>query len=181
MDHPVVKSRVAAPARRYALAASVALLAATLSAPAAQAQKGERVPSLSAMRVHLFQDKTGTLSEDVLARSDQALRNSFAGENSANAALVVVEISGPPRAAFNGYFGKSSLYRVRLTAKESGAHPAVLSDQTRTIPVLGENGKAYLGFWIVPGGCAGVSLRAVIVERPSSKALINDLNFSCGE
>ncbi len=154
--------------------------AAMLLPLAARAQSSGPQPSVSSIRVHLFQNKTGTLSENILEQKDRELRNSFVGEKASSAALVVIEVSGPPRAVLNGFFGKKSLFHVRLTLRETRPNGRPIA-QTQKIPTLGDDGKVYLGFWTVPGGCVPLHLVAVIPESSPSKPLSADLNFSCGD
>jgi hypothetical protein len=164
---------------RLALVVFSGLFANTLLPLAVSAQSTEPKPSLASIQVRLFQNKTGTLSENVLGETAKDLRNSVSGPDSTNAALVVVEVTGPPRAVFNGFFGKKSLFHVRVVAKEKKTNS--LLNQSQTIPALGENGKVYLGFWIIPNGCEPVHLVASIPDVSPVSSLSAELNFSCGE
>jgi hypothetical protein len=131
-------------------------------------------PNLAGMRVQLFQYKTATLSDDVLLRDRQNLINVFTGADAANSALVIVEISGPPRRSFTGV-------KVHLIAQELNRKTSRLLDQTQEIPVFSESGRVFLGFWLVPGGCAPVVLTATLVGVSSSKPMQKNLDFVCGE
>jgi hypothetical protein len=165
---------------RLALIVFSGLFANTLFPLAVSAQATEPKPSLASIQVRLFQNKAGTLSENVLGEVAKDLRNSISGPDSANAALVVVEVTGPPRAVFNGFFGKKNLFHVRVVAKEKARANSLLN-QSQTIPALGENGKVYLGFWMMPSGCEPVHLVASIPEVSPANTLSAELNFSCGE
>jgi hypothetical protein len=165
--------------RSHIRLAMVGIFATTLFPPAVSAQSTEPKPSLASIQVRLFQNKTGTLSENILGETAKDLRNSISGPESTNAALVVVEVTGPPRAVFNGSFGKKSLFHVRVVAKEKKANS--LLNQSQTIPALGENGKVYLSFWMMPNGCKPVHLVASIPEVSPASTLSAELNFSCGE
>ena len=138
-------------------------------------------PTVAGMRVHLFRNKSATLSEDVLARDQQDLVNTKAGPESTNAALVVVEVAGPPGGTYTGFFGPKTHFRVRLVAQEQGRKPSRLLDQMQTIPVLDDKGRVFLGFWLMPGGCAPVVLTATIAELPSAKPMQKTLDYACGE
>ena len=65
------------------------------------------------MRAHLFQNKRGVISEDVLAKPG-GLANTIAGPDSANAALIVVEVSGAPGGTYTGISA-----RQRTTGSDS--------------------------------------------------------------
>ena len=138
-------------------------------------------PSIAGVRVHLFRNKSATLSDDVLLRDQQDLANTAAGPESTNAALVVVEVAGPPGGTFTGFFGPKTHFRVRLLAQEQGRKPSRLLDQTQTIPVLDDKGRVFLGFWLMPSGCAPVVLTATIAELPSAKPMQKTLDYACGE
>jgi len=164
------------------------LLVATLTlavpvASCAQTPAGTEpvdAPALSGMRAHLFENKTSKLSDDVLDAKDPGLWNIVAGARSANAALVVVEVSGPSGGTYTGHFGARTKYQVRLVATEKGRARRLL-DQSQVIPVLSAEGKVYLGFLIHPGGCAPVRLSASIVGPRASPRIEKSLNFACGE
>jgi hypothetical protein len=165
---------------RLALIVFSGLFANTLFPPAVSAQNTAPKPSLASIQVRLFQNKTGALSENVLGANAKELRNTISGPDSTNAALVVVEVTGPPRAVFNGFFGKKNLFHVRLVANEKTKATSLLN-QSQTIPALGEDGKVFLGFWILPTGCEPVHLVASVPEVSPASTLSAELNFSCGE
>lgn len=153
---------------------ALAFVAASHAAPAA--------PSVRVIRTHLFENKTGRLSEDILASPTPSLWNSFAGPHAANAALVVVEIDGQPLGAYTGRPGALPSYSLRLVANERGrARP--LLDARQPLPVLGEDGKAYLAFLIRPGGCAAVQLSATLVgpQISATEPKVATLPMACGE
>jgi hypothetical protein len=153
---------------------ALALVAATHAATAA--------PSVRAIRTHLFESKTGRLSEDILAAPTPSLWNSFAGPQAANAALVVIEIDGQPLGAYTGRPGALPSYSLRLVANERGrARP--LLDARQPLPVLGEDGKAYLAFLIRPSGCAAIQLSATLMgpQASATKPKVATLPMACGE
>jgi len=153
-------------------------------APAIGAQTGStelepKVPAISAIHAHLFRNKSGTWSEDVLDPKYGGSWNTIAGPNSANATLVVVEVSGPPRGTYTGYFGPETKYMVRLVAREG--ENRLLLDQTQVIPVLDDRGRVLLAFLLHQSGCRPVQLAASIVGKRAAKPVIQSLNFACGE
>jgi len=162
-----------------ALAVTSACAPAPAAGQAPSASRNRDVPAIAGMRAHLFQNKKGEWSEDVLAPQYGGSWNSVAGPNAANATLVVVEVSGPPGGTFTGFFGPETRYRVRLIAREGAKR--VLLDQTQTIPVLNDQGRVSLAFLLHHGGCAPVRLTASIVGARPSKPLQRSLNFACGE
>lgn len=173
------------PPRPAALAiASVALCLSVGAPPAlgAQARDGRterNVPTISGMRAHLFENETGQLSDDILGRTPSRLWNTIAGPHSANATLVVVEVSGPPSGTFNGFFGPQTKYLVRVVARE-GARKLLL-DRAQVIPVLSEQGKVNVAFLVQQSGCVPVRLTATIVGQRPGKPVERSLNFACGE
>jgi len=164
----------------------VLVLALAIAAPgiSAQTRGGNSqgsAPEISGMRAHLFQNKSAQLSQDILDPKYGGSWNIIAGPNSANATLVVVEVSGPPGGTYTGYFGPRTKYMVHLVAQELGRRPKALLDRTDAIPVLNDNGKVYVAFLVHPSGCAPVRLTATIVGARPSKPLERSLNFACGE
>jgi hypothetical protein len=186
MLHNISVGRAAASTRgaarliaAVALAATSACAPATVAGQAPSASRSADVPAIGGMRAHLFQNKKGEWSEDILAPQYGGSWNSIAGPNAANATLVVVEVSGPPGGTFTGFFGPETKYRVRLVAREGSRR--VLLDQTQTIPVLNDQGKASLAFLLHQSGCTPVRLTASVVGARASKPLQRSLNFACGE
>src|SRR5262245_54186556 len=94
-------------------------------------------PSLRAVRVQLLQNETGTLSGDALQPGFGDLVNMVAGPDSINAALVWLEISGPPLAVYNGRVDSDGKYAVRLVATDLNRGVRLL-DQRQEIPVLSD-------------------------------------------
>ena len=177
-------------ARRSALVGVVVSIAAVvlaLSACAPRALNGQartghgelNVPVITGMRAHLFENDTGRLSDDVLGPTPSTLRNTIAGANSANATLIIVEVSGPPSGTFNGFYGPETKYMVRLIAREG--RRKLLLDQTQVIPVLSGQGKTTLAFLIRQSGCVPVRLTATMVGPQPGSPLERSLDFACGE
>lgn len=129
-----------------------------------QALPGTPAPRITALRAHMFQNQTARLSEDILAMPGAGPWNGIAGPQASAATLVVVEVSGPPQAAFLGRPGALPRYTLRLQAVERDrGRTRSLLDQTLPLPVLGPDGKAYLPFLVRPGGCAGVQFTARLI------------------
>jgi hypothetical protein len=160
------------------------LLAAAQAAFCAQGDNTEPAvaPTISDVRAQLFQNKTATWSEDVLDPKYGGLWNTIAGPGSSNAALVVVEVSGAAGGTYTGFFGPGTKYAVRLVAREVGRNAKVL-DQSQTIPVLNDQGKAYLAFMVHQDGCKPVNLKVTVVGvgLRAGKPVERSLNFACGE
>jgi len=139
-------------------------------------------PSVSALRAHLFENKTGRLSDDVLAAPAPGLWNSIAGPHAASSALVVVEVDGQPSGAYTGRAGALPAYSVRLVASERGRTRPLL-DAQQALPVLGEDGKAYVAFLIRPGGCSAIQLTATLIGPSAASARPKRamVPMACGE
>jgi hypothetical protein len=163
--------------------ATVGLMASGHAAPAQQTARGKTAvvdpPTVIGMRAHLFQNKRGVISEDVLAKPG-GLANTIAGPDSANATLIVVEVSGAPGGTYTGYFGPSTDYRARLVAQEEGRKPRLLLNQTQRIPVLSDKGRVYLSYLVHQSGCAPVRLTATIVGARAGKPFERTLDLACG-
>lgn len=136
-------------------------------------------PSIAGMRAFLFQNKTGQLSEDVLGPPANRLWNTIAGAKSADATMVVVQLSGPPSAAFNGAAGHAR-YVLRLVALE-GKRATRVFDRTVPIPALNDSGAVYVSFLLRQDGCSNVRLIASIVGSRETKPFERSLSFACGE
>jgi hypothetical protein len=160
---------------------TVGLAATSIGAAAQQARSGQAAvdpPTVSGMRAHLFQNKRGMISEDILVKQGGSA-NTIAGPDSANAVLIVVEVSGPPGGTYTGYFGPATDYRVRLVAQESGRKPRLLLNQTQRIPVLNDKGRVYLAYLVNQGGCAPVRLTVTLVGARPGKPFERTLDFAC--
>jgi hypothetical protein len=165
----------------FILVFTLGFVALPLVAQTRDTGRAGNVPAISGMRAHLFQNKTGELSEDVLDTARKGSWNSIAGPNAANATLIVVEISGPSGGTFTGHFGPQTKSSVRLVARETGRTPRLLLDNVQVVPILTDQGKGYLAFLVHQSGCAPVRLTATIVGLGAGKAPERALNFACGE
>jgi hypothetical protein len=161
------------------LAATSAGAPSTVAGQAPGASGDGNAPTISGIRAHLFRNKTGQWSDDILGPQQGGLWNTIAGPNAANATLVVVEVSGQPGGTYTGYFGPETKYRVRLVAREGARR--LLLDKAQTIPVLNDQGKVTLAFLLHQSGCRPVRVTASIVGARPSKPVERSLNFACGE
>jgi len=158
--------------------ASACSLAAVAAQSPATSRPGD-TPAISGVCAHLFQNKKGGWSEDVLAPQYGGSWNSIAGASAANATLVVVELSGAPGQAYANFASSGSKYAVRLVAREG--RRKLLLDQTQTMPVLNDDGRVSLAFLLHQGGCVPVELTASIVGPRAPPPVQRSLNFACGE
>jgi hypothetical protein len=174
------------PSSRFLVNAFVILTAvsALASAPAlaqTAAKATTSAPSVTGMRAFLFQNKTGELSEDVLSAPATPLWNTIAGAKSADATMVVVQVSGPLNAPFNTAARGNARYLLRLVALE-GKRATRLLDRTVPIPALTDSGAVYVSFLLRQNGCSNVRLIASIVgPRAAAKPFEQSLSFACGE
>jgi hypothetical protein len=130
------------------------------------------------MRAQLFYSDRGTFSRNILPEPGSPpfeLFNVITGEGSAEgyaeATLVVVEVTGEPRAASE--FGRS----VELTATVDGR---VTLRQTVGLGSLSERGRFFAPFWLYDTGCRPVHLSARIVGRGQpSTPLRAEIPFLC--
>ncbi len=155
----------------------VALGLAAQAAPCGSQPSLVAAPEITAIRVQLFQDKTGSWSEDILQSRDRGAWNSVAGEHSANAALVIVEISAPRDGR---YFRPPAKYRVQLVASEP-RRAAPLLDRSQAVPMLNDAGKAYVPFLFYQGGCVAVRIDVTLVGPRRTRPVQEILALACGE
>lgn len=139
-------------------------------------QPQDAEPAVSAIQARLFHDKTGQLSDDMLGPQYRGGWNTIAGPNSANATVVIVEVSGVrPDAA-------RSKYAVKLVARETGRTVKLLLTRTVPVPRSNDQGKAYVPFLIYQSGCSAVQLTATLTTgQKSGKRFERTLPFACGE
>jgi hypothetical protein len=135
-------------------------------------------PVISAIRVHLFFNKSATWSGDLFEAKPSSLANSMSGPEASNASLVVIEVSGPPGAAYSGTGDPLSKRAVHLVARAAGKS---VIDRSQPIPVLSDAGKAYLAFMIYPSGCNSIQLIATLVGAGRTESKEKSLDFACGE
>ena len=136
------------------------------------------VPTISGVEAHLFENKTAAWSGNLFDPKAGELWNTVAGPKASNAVLIVVQVTGAPDGAYTGVLGAGTKYAVRLSAREAGRHAF---DQSQTIPVLDDKGKAYLVFLIYQNGCQPLQLTTKVVGRGAGKPLKKSLDFACGE
>ena len=131
--------------------------------------------TISAVRAQLFYSDRGTLSDDILSRSELSLWNTIIGEGSAggpsNATLVTVELSGKA-----GSYERGLSVELVVTA---GKKPLL---SKRVAPgVLNRAGHTYAAFWLYDTGCQQLTLVASIVGAPDSAKKTATIPFQCGE
>lgn len=149
---------------RFSLAVLI-LSGAAAAAPAAKI----------GFQAFLLNGATGRLSPDVLA-GDTLLGNVIAGTFSSTSTFIVVKVAlgatAPlPRAA-----------RVRLLATAAGGKPGrPLLDSTARLGAIGDDGNAYVGFWLADTGCTPVSLTATLTRTGGTVTGKTALSFACNE
>lgn len=131
--------------------------------------------TISGVHARLFENRSAEWSADLLAPDAAGPWNTVA---TANATLIVVEVSGPPGGTFNGFFGPRTRYAVRLVATE---RRRTLLDARQTLPVLNDQGKVSLVFLVHQGGCAPVHLAVSIDGAGHAPRWEGTLPFACGE
>ena len=136
------------------------------------------VPAVSALRVQLFENKSGSWTDDVLATPPAGSWNSRAGPHASDTTLIIIEVRGQADANYSGRAGAAARYVLRLVATER-ARP--LLDQSQPLPVMGPDGKAHVAFLVRPSGCAPLRLRASMVGRHTAQATEVVVPFACGE
>ena len=156
------------------------LILSTLLTAVSMAASRPAAPTVSAIRVQMFENKTGRLSSDVLAGPNPGLWNSIAGVDSSNAALVIIEVSGEPSAVYSGRLGALPSYFVRLRAVERGLSRPLL-DQRVALPPMGTDGMTRMPFLIYPGGCTAIELSASLIGPDVGPPMRATLPMACGE
>lgn len=158
--------------RWFALVFLLLLARAALAGPA--------VPRVEAVRLQLFETKTGRFGEALAASPPRGLANIGSGPQASNAVLVVVEVRGEPDTLYSGRRDAAPRYALRLVASERGrARP--LLEQTQPLPAMNTEGQAFLAFLLHPGGCASLRLNVSLVGRHAAKPTELQLPLACGE
>jgi hypothetical protein len=161
----------------------IALLLAVLLAGSLSARPYRPVTRSSAppdyritdLRAQLFYSDRGSLSDNLLARPNLALWNTIIGEGDAGgrstATLIVVEVTGQP----DSYGGKR---RVELAV--STERKEILRRQL-SFGVVGNQGHAYVGFWLYETGCEPLRISTALLGQPDPSRRVATLPFHCGE
>ena len=141
--------------------------ASTLSA-----QRKPPLPyTISAVKVMLFYEHTGTFSQDILAEPKIILRNRRTAQGRSTTTLVVIELTGEPEAF-------DPQRKLIFTATDSHT---LKFKKTYTVGILSEEGKFFIGFWLYDTGCYPVTLTAHLTGQPSSSFTKQVINFNCGD
>jgi len=156
------------------------LLTARSGASAPPVPAEVALPRIEAVRLQLFDNKTGRFGDDVLAGTPRGLSNIGSGPQASNAALVVVELRGQPDARYSGRPDTAPRHGLRLVASERGRHRPLL-DQTQALPVMGPQGQAFVAFLLHPGGCKPLRLSVSLIGPRATTTTEAQLPLSCGE
>jgi hypothetical protein len=163
-----------------------AVLTGMLAVAVFQAGVSAAEPALQVegIQARLFYSKTGTFSDDILAKEPQRLGNVTVGEKASVSTFVTVKVRllrGDPR---------TRELRVRLVVTESpgqvGGTKAgsraqrVILDQTMAPGPPAADGISHVGFWLPSTGCNPLKLTASIPGVPEAKAEAT-LGFACYE
>ena len=129
------------------------------------------------MRAQLFYGDRGTFSRNILPEPGSPpfeLFNVITGEGSAEghaeATLVVVEVTGEPRAF------EDNLRSVELTATVDGQ---VTLRQAVVLVPLSDRGRFFAAFWLYDTGCRPVRLSARLTGRGQPSTLRAEIPFLC--
>jgi hypothetical protein len=152
-----------------------------LAAPAA----AEATVRLGAFKAYLFSSKTGTLSDDMLAKGAPDLGNVPSGEFASVSTFITVRVDRDRLAPVpHGV-------RVRLVASESGALPfsatrrkvrdRIILDSIGTLGPPNAEGMTFVGFWLASTGCRSIHLKAILVGVKNAPPLSEVLPFTCYE
>jgi hypothetical protein len=151
------------------------------SAPAT-AQNTARIAGFQA---HLFNSKTGELSDDMLAKGAHEMGNVPAGDFASISTFIVVKVD----------LGKEAPIplnaQVRLVATESDSMPfaakpkkernRIILDRTSRLGPVNTDGNTYVGFWLASTGCKSISLKAFLLGLKDKPSLTGVLPFACYE
>ncbi len=127
---------------------------------------------LGEIRMHLFYEETGRLSDDISPPRDFSAWNTVSGggeaEEPANDLLIVAELRTE---------GQQSVRSpLRVTARNAGGR--LLGERRFVEMFTSEAGRVYLPLWIRDAGCAGIiNVTATFRDRTSRESL----TLNCGE
>lgn len=144
------------------LVSAAALLLLAMPAAASAAEVGR-------IRVHLFYETTGRLSDDI-ATTGFAAFNVVIGEGSAeepaNDVVVAVEVRATDEA------------RTPLRIVVRNEHGRILAQRTVRGPFYSEGGSLWKAVWLEDAGCAGpLTITAAIGRSTATERVI----LACGE
>jgi hypothetical protein len=154
--------------------------ALVLSIPAS----AQNAPRIAGFQVNLFNSKTGSFSEDMLAKDAPEMGNVPSGEF-ASVSVVVVKVD----------LGKDApipqKMLVRLLATESGAMPFaakstkpvknIILNSASNLGPVNSDGGTFVGFWLPNTGCQTIVLKATLVGAKPENSMTVTLPFACYE
>lgn len=123
---------------------------------------------VASIRVHLFKENTGTLSDDVVT-NNPGLWNVIIGDNQANSFVVSVVISGKPDS-----FDRDG--RVVVSVYDDDAKKLVARRSFRGF-LFGKDGRTYKPIFVENLTCS----RVRIVTRTRAGGKSETVTFRCGE
>lgn len=147
------------------------ILACLLVAPAAAQQAAPTASTvrIGEVRVHLFQERTGTLSENLLGSDPPGLGNVVISDDPANSFLIVVGVDGPP----DSFQERAEL---QITIRTQGGRPGTVE---RRFPGLlfGRSGRVHKAMMVHDRVCQPAEIE-VRIGRETRRA---NIGFRCGE
>lgn len=141
---------------------------------------GPVVPHIEAIRLQLFENKTGRFGDPLPLEPRRGLANIGAGRQASNAVLLVVEVRGQADTRYSGQHDAAPRYLLRLVAHERGRSKPLL-EQTQVLPAMNGEGQAFLAFLLHPGGCAPLRMNVSLVGPRAAKPTELHLPLACGE
>jgi hypothetical protein len=123
---------------------------------------------VESIRVHLFKENTGTLSDDIVT-NNPGLWNVIIGDNQANSFLVSVVISGKPDS-----YDRDG--RVVVSVYDDDAKKLVVKRSSRGF-LFGKDGRIYKPIFVENLTCS----RVRIVARMRAGEKSETVTFRCGE
>jgi hypothetical protein len=147
------------------------ILACLFTWPAAAQQAAPRAAPIriGEVRVHLFQEGTGTLSENLLGRNPRVLGNVIIADDPANAFLVIVRLDGPP----DSFQERAEL---QITVRTQGPRPGTVERRFSGL-LFGRTGRVHKAIMVHDQVCAPADIE-VRIGRETRRAT---LGFRCGE
>lgn len=146
------------------------------------AQESARI---AAIQAKAFNSRTGSFSENLLAKGAPALGNMPSGEMSSVSTFIIIKIE----------FGKGSPIpkngKVHLVATESGSMPfaakpskqgkRIILDSSNKLGPVDSDGNTYVGFWLNSTDCRSITLKATLTGLAKTSTMSEILPFTCYE
>jgi hypothetical protein len=145
-----------------------------LTPPALAADKA--APQIAAIRAQLFYEETGRFSDDILARKEPALWNTFIGEGDAEEAststLVTVEVRGKDVPVGS--------VKVEIVAR--GEKGKVLSKRLIVVSLYSQKTTFFAPLWLNDTACEPIEISARLIGKGVPKTHVKKtIPFACGE